>query len=182
MTNMTLLAVLLAVSVWMFELPQTQTPPDVGAQAPVFRDPFTLKLRVDSERYYEEHFDKIPYVEKDDVYLFSGETFGINATIAGDEISGVTYQKNATKADVEFKFTQELNDNKAMMTLVVRNKLKHRLFYDALMTVPEKKEIYKTSVLPVEPGLFNVESWPHPIVQLVLRHFRFSDKVPKAKK
>jgi hypothetical protein len=63
-----------------------------------------------------------------------------------------------------------------MMVLVTRNKLKQKLFFDALMTVPEKKEIYKTTVLPVRPSLSTVESWPHPIVQLVLRNFRFSEK------
>lgn len=30
---------------------------------PVFREPFTLRLKVDKERYYEETFEgKIPYV------------------------------------------------------------------------------------------------------------------------
>jgi hypothetical protein len=63
-----------------------------------------------------------------------------------------------------------------MMLLTIRNKLKRRLYLDALMTVPGEKEIYKTSILPIEPGLSDFESWPHPIVQLVLRDFRFSEK------
>jgi hypothetical protein len=44
------------------------------------------------------------------------------------------------------------------------------------MTIPGKEEILKTNVLPVEPNLSDFESWPHPIVQLVLRDFRFSEK------
>jgi hypothetical protein len=60
-----------------------------------------------------------------------------------------------------------------MMMLVTRNGLKHRLLFDALMTVPDKKGIFKTSIIPIEPGLSNYESWPHLIVQLVLRNFRF---------
>jgi hypothetical protein len=43
------------------------------------------------------------------------------------------------------------------------------------LSVPEKKELYKTSVLPVEPSLSNFEAWPHPIVQLVLSNFRFAE-------
>jgi hypothetical protein len=44
------------------------------------------------------------------------------------------------------------------------------------MTIPGKEEILKTNVLPIEPNLSDFESWPHPIVQLVLRDFRFSEK------
>lgn len=150
------------------------------ADAPVFRAPFTLKLRIDKARYYEEHFDKIPYVADGEVYLFSGEKFGINLTAAEDGTLGATYQPDVKKADVWFIFTQEKMDkDKLMMLLTVKSNLDRRLFYDALMTVPEKKEIYKTNMLPVEAHLSNFESWPHPIVQLVLGHFRFTEGVPK---
>ena|ERR1700730_9020815 len=91
---------MLVVSLFMFcALSQTQAPKDNATPSPVFR-PFTLRLHIDKEHYYEEHFDKIPYVEKNDVYLFSGENFGINLVTAGDEISRVTYQPGAAKADV----------------------------------------------------------------------------------
>ncbi len=146
---------------------------------PVFRAPFTLKLHVDNEHYYEEHFDRVPYVAENDVYLFAGETFGINVAITSNQISRIIYQRDPAKADVEFTFTQEKSSTGPMMMLVTRNRLKRRLSFDALMTVPEKKEIYKTSVLPVEPNLSNFESWPHPIVQLVLKNFRFSENGSK---
>lgn len=142
----------------------------------VFRAPFKLKLHVDGERYYEQSFDGIPYVSGNDVYLFSGEAFGINVTATENEISRIAYERNPAKADVEVRFTQEKSESGWMMMLVIRNKLKHRLYLDALMTVPGKEEILKTNVLPVEPNVSNFESWPHPIVQLVLRDFRFSEK------
>jgi hypothetical protein len=144
-------------------------------EEPVFRAPFTLKLHLDKERYFEEPFGKVPYVAKNDVYLFSGDSFGINFIVTRDRISQTAYQPDPTKADVEFKFTQENSSNGWMMMLVIRNKLKRKLFLDALMTIPEKKKIFKTSILPVEPNLSDFESWPHPIVQLVLRNFRFSE-------
>jgi hypothetical protein len=142
---------------------------------PAFRAPFSLKLHVDNEHYYEQKFDRVPYVADGDVYLFAGEAFGINVTVAGDQLAGITYQPDPAKADVEFKFTQEKSPDGFMMLLVTRNKLKRKLFFDAQMTIPAKTEIYKTSVLPVEPNLSNFESWPHPIVQLVLNNFRFSE-------
>jgi hypothetical protein len=67
-----------------------------------------------------------------------------------------------------------------MMMLVIRNKLKRRLYLDALMTLPGKEEILKTNIVPVEPNLSDFESWPHPIVQLVLRNFRFSESGSKS--
>jgi hypothetical protein len=142
----------------------------------VFRAPFKLKLHVDDERYYEQSFDRIPYVSGNDVYVFVGEAFGINVTATENEISHIAYERNPAKADVELRFTQEKSQNGWMMMLVIRNKLKRRLYLDALMTVPGKEEILKTNVLPVEPNLSDFESWPHPIVQLVLRDFRFSEK------
>ena len=143
----------------------------------VFRAPFKLKLHVDDERYYEQSFDRIPYVSGNDVYLFAGETFGINVTATENEISHIAYERNPAKADVELRFTQEKSQNGWM--LVIRNKLKRRLYLDAVMTRPGSDEIFTTNVLPVEPNLSDFESWPHPIVQLVLRNFRFSEK-PKA--
>ena len=165
-----LIVVILVLSSACFPQPKS-----AAQEEPVFRAPFTLKLHIDKEHFYEEAFDKVPYVAENEVYLFAGETFGINIAITENRISRITYQRDPAKADVEFKFTQEKSPNGLMMMLVIRNKLKHRLFLDALITNPENKEIYKTSVLPVEPNLSNFESWPHPIVQLVLRNFRFSE-------
>lgn len=159
-------------------LAQEQSP--TAEAAPTFREPFTLKLRVDKQHYYEQHFDKVPYVAGSDVYLFLDDHFGVNLTDTKAELLTVTYQPDSGKADVLLSFTQE-TDGKGnpFMMLSVQNKLQRGFSYDALMTVPTRKEILKTHVLPVEARLSNFESWPHPIVQLVLRNFRFSDKPTK---
>jgi hypothetical protein len=148
----------------------------VTSEAVVFRAPFLLKLEVDKGHYYEQQFDKVPYVADNNVYLFVKEKFGINVTIANDQIMGVSYQPNPKKSDVWFIFTQENSPSGPMMMLVTQNKLKHRLSFDALMTNPGQKGIFKTSIIPIDASLSNVESWPDPIVQLVLRNFRFSDR------
>ena len=148
-----------------------------NVDATVLREPFTVKLHVDKEHYYEEHYDKrIPYVAENDVYLFSGEKFGINLKVNSDNVVDVTYQPDGKKADVWFIFTQEKElAGGAGMMLTIQNKLERELRMDALMTVPGKKEIYKTSIVPIEAGLSDFESWPHPIIQLVLKNFRLSD-------
>ncbi len=174
----TLLAVLSLTSLARLQ-PQSS---DAAAPAPVFRDPFTLKLQTGNKHHYEEHFDKIPYVADNSVYLFAGENFGINVLITGDEIKGVTYQKDAQNADVEFKFTQEKAGGRMMMILVIRSKLKRQLLFDALMMVPGDNALHKTSILPRPPelpNLLHLETWPHPIVQLVLNNFRFSEEASK---
>lgn len=154
---------------------QSSAPPT--SDALVFREPFTLKLRVDKDHYYEEHYDKrIPYVSDNDVYLFSGEQFGINLNLKGDDVAGVVYQPDAKKADVWFVFSQPKDLGPAGTMLTIRNNLKRELRMEAVMTVPGKQGIYKTSIVPIGPGLSDYESWSHPIVQLVLRTFRLSDK------
>lgn len=149
---------------------------DVGL---VFREPFTLKLHVDAERFYEEKIKKIPYVHKGDVYLFSGEAFGVILKIEEGKVVRVTYEKDVKKADISFRFSQNIDkkSKEVMMMLVIKNHTKRRYYFDGLMTMPGKKGVYKTSIIPLEPELSNYESWPHPIVQLVLRSIRLSEKV-----
>lgn len=143
----------------------------------VFREPFTLKLPVDKTHYYEERYEKqIPYVFDNDVYLFNGEKSGIKVTGSDGEIATIRYEKDAKKADVVFEFKQDKDSEGSLMTLlIIENKLPRRLYLDALMTRPDRKQIFRTSILPVEAKLTNYESWPHPIIQLVLQNFRFSE-------
>jgi hypothetical protein len=77
----------------------------------VFREPFTLTLHVDKEHYYEEKFPKIPYVHENDVYLFRGDSFGIDLNITNNAIQSVVYQPNTNKAAVTFQFSQIVETN-----------------------------------------------------------------------
>jgi len=150
---------------------------DAAAQpTEVFRDPFMLQLHVGNGLVYEERFERAPYLAANSVFLFTGDSFGINVTVDGDRISAMSYQKDAGKADVAFKLTQEkkTGNGSTTMLLVLQNRLMRPLVVDGFMTVPGKKGIYKTNILPVRPGLSNYESWPHPIVQLVLTNLRFA--------
>lgn len=140
----------------------------------VFREPFTLKLHIDKEHYYEQEINnRVPYVHNNSIYLFVGESFGINIKINNEEITEISYQKDIDKSDIELKFSQEINeDSSAITLLVIKNKTENKIFMDASMTIPEKKGVYQTTILPLEPGLSGYESWPHAIVQLVLKNIR----------
>jgi len=144
-----------------------------AAEEPVFREPFTLRLHVDKEHFYEQKIEKIPFVHQGDVYLLKGDEFGLALEIKDNAIVSVKYQPNLKKADVTLKFTQEIMaDGGGMMLLNIHNNTKVKLNADVLMTVAGQKGVQKTNILPVPPSMSGFESWPDPIVQLVLRNIR----------
>ena len=136
---------------------------------PVMRAPFTLTLRVDRERYYEEKMGEIPYVYRSGVYLMKGDHFGVTADIRDGKVAGISYQPDLDKADVTFEFGQDVgSDGSSMMKLTIHHRTAFVLKMRALMTVPGEKKAVETSILPIESGLSDYESWPHPIVKLLL--------------
>jgi len=137
-----------------------------------FRTPFDLHLNIDGKRYYEEHFERMPYVYDDAVFLFNQDHFGVALNEKKEGGWSVDYQPDLSKADIVFKVTQEPDKQGGfMMMLVIENRTSRTLNMEALMTVPGQKDVFKTTIVPVRPGLTNFESWPHPIVKLVLRSF-----------
>jgi len=145
------------------------------ASHPATREPFTLRLKVDKEHYSDIHFDKQPYVSENEVYLFPGDKFGVTFVVKDGRIVEVRYQPDAKKADVWFGFEQpkELQDGLGM-ALTIDNKMKRDVSMEGLMSVPGKKDVFKTSILPVKAGKSGLESWPHPISQLVLGNLQFA--------
>ena len=151
-----------------------QPPPQQKPDEVVLRDPFTLKLKLPGGSKYEERLDQTPYVKDGSIYIFSGESFGVNAQIDGEKITILSYVKNPAKADIRLKLTEEGGGRGVMMLLVIESKLKQTLYLDAAMQVPNRKGEYKTSILPVPAGKGGFESWPHPISLLILRNLRFT--------
>lgn len=139
------------------------------------RDPFTLHLKIDKEHYTDIHYDKQPYVSENEVYLFPGDKFGVNLLVKDGRVVEVRYQPDKAKADVWFGFEQPKElQNGLSMALTIDNKMKRSVGMEALMSVPGKKDVFKTSILPVKPGKSGLESWPHPISQLVLGNLQFT--------
>lgn len=142
------------------------------AENSVFRDPFTLQLPIDEKQYYEQKFEKIPYVYENTVLLFVNESYGINLKPSEAGKFDVIYEKNIEKADVSLEFTQKRLGENLTMILQIKNNTKKTLVMQGLMTVPGKKGVAKTSIIPINAGLVSFESWPHPIVQLALKEIR----------
>ena len=139
----------------------------------VFRKPFTLRIRVDQEHYYEEKKDRIPYVYRGDVYLFIGDKFGLKIDVADGAVRAVRYERDLAKADLTLEFREGAPVNgKYTSMLKMQNRTKSTFLMDGGMTVPDRKDILETSITPVNAGLWHFEAWPHPIVQLALSHIR----------
>jgi hypothetical protein len=153
--------------------------PGGSQQAPVVRAPFTLRLKLDNNRYYEENFTRlIPYVADNNIYLFAGESFGLKVGIRDGEIGSVAYRKESSGADVELQFRQFVTkDGLAIMMLMIRNNLKKTLYLDAVMTNPGDSNLYKTSIRPVGAGQTSYETWAQPIIQLKLANLRFKPQI-----
>jgi len=157
----------------------------VAQPPPVFRDPFTLKVRIDRERYFEAKYEnRVPYVADGDVYLFPGESFGLKVVTSNGEISSIEYVKDRSKADIELDFAQDpKNEGDPGMILTMTSHLGYDVGFSALMVRPGDGRIRKTSVLPLRAGLTHFEGWPDPIAQLVLRHLHVHKEpvAPKSK-
>lgn len=115
------------------------------------------------------------HVADNNVLLLAGDKCGVNLTGPADGTSlNVAYQPDLKKADLVLTFKKE----SGMTILTIENRAGHWLSYEAYMKVPKRDGSYKTSVIPVGPHLSNFESWPHPIEELVLKNFKFSDSAP----
>lgn len=141
--------------------------------APAARKPFTLKLKLAGDKYYEEKFTRrIPYVQDNNVFMFAGESFGLKLKIKNGRVVSVAYRKRSAGADVELRFSQFVaRDGIAMMMLNIKNNLKHKLYVDASMTNPGDRNVYGTNIRPIAPGQSSFESWAQPIIQLKLSNF-----------
>jgi len=107
------------------------------------------------------------------VFMSPGDKFGVNLGGASDGTAlSVTEEPNLKKADLVLSFRQE----KRMMLFTIENRTEHWLTYEAGIMVPKRDGLYKTSVMPLGPRLSNFESWPHPIDQLALKNFVFTEK------
>lgn len=137
-----------------------------------FREPFVLQLPMDDKNYYEQKFEKIPFVYENTVLLFNNEKFGINIKLSENGKFDIVYEKDSEKADVSLSFSQITLDKNLMMMLEIKNNTKKTLTMEGLMTVPSKKGVKPTSIIPISPGLSSFESWPHPIVQLALKNIQ----------
>lgn len=141
------------------------------------REAYTLKLAVDPERYYSMEVPQSAYFVKEKVLqIYCSEKVFVEAEIKGDTIHSMkVVEKNKhPEKTIEISFTQNDEDRKNIMTMLnVKNPFNKTLVHDAMMFTPMSNKWTSTSIIPIQPKLQNFESWPHPIITLVLDNWRF---------
>lgn len=114
-----------------------------------------------------------PYVTGDGaIVIFPGETFVIAFAVESGKIVGA--QPNPVGGSLSNAVEVSLKQVDSGMMLTVANNLSKAVKYDATMKAPDDRMVY-TSSCPVDAGLSNFESWPHPIKFLELSNFRFEN-------
>ena len=108
------------------------------------------------------------------LFMSPGGKIGVDlaGAVDGSTLS-ITESPDPKKANLVLTFKQE----KGMMLFTIQNRTKYWLAYEAGIKTPKRDGLYKTSVMPVGPGLSSFESWPYPIDQLALKNFTFSEKL-----
>ena len=146
-----------------------------------------LTLNAENGRF-EYMTDLFPYADSGTVSIFPGETIVVEfesdtavstprfvkVTDHGHDAGtqeGMAVASPGAKPTISFEFRQD--PDKPSMTLEVSSTLGTLVKYDALMWVPTPNGIRpaRTSSCPLFAAR-GFETWPHPIVMLVLTNFR----------
>ncbi|MFV0531428.1 MAG: hypothetical protein ACK5MD_08305 [Flavobacteriales bacterium] len=141
-----------------------------------FREPFTLKIAVDSTTFYQQEVPKSKYIPKDDILqIYPGDKLFIEAELTEGKTAllKVVKENLNPKKTIEIEFTQNVENrmNKGMM-LKVKNPFEKSLRYDAMMYIVGRNEWIETSIIPVRPKLMTFEMWNDAIITLVLSKWR----------
>jgi hypothetical protein len=119
------------------------------------------QMRVPTERHFLRRADSASGVSNDSVAVALGETLCLDATESGGRLVdfrpvGADFPKART---MKVQFTQM----HGAYVLILRNPAARTLRYRAalLLTAADGSvRTAETDVLPVEPGIVNLESWP----------------------
>jgi hypothetical protein len=139
-------------------------------------------LRVDEKSYYETDLPQSPIIVGNEINLIPGEKYfielaDINNTPTNFKL--IDSLKDSSKTlIVEFK--QDTSDKKKpSMLLIIHNPFAKILKYDALIHRQGTTRLVYTSSCPMCPKCGAYESWPYPIVRILLSKFRFLEKNSK---
>lgn len=142
------------------------------------REPFTLKLPIDSINFYQQEIPKSPYFVKDNILqIFPSEKINIEVELKNDSIVSMkTVEKiEFPEKTITIDFQQKVKDRKSdMMMLTVKNPFDKIMTYDAHMFIVGRNDFLETSILPIRPKLTNFEMWNDIIITLVLENWKWT--------
>lgn len=144
------------------------------------RTPYTLKIKVDKENFYEDQIEATPYVfPNNGMQIYPGETIYVEVVEENGIIKSMKAVKEKTNPNttLTLKFSQicEKNIHQVMM-LEVQNPFPKNVTYEAKMFLLRDKKWVNTSIYPVMAGLSGIETWTDIIISLGLDNWKFIDK------
>jgi hypothetical protein len=136
--------------------------------------------------------EMFPYVDTEgSIVIYAGEAFSVSFPDPNDpskprflhtiaDIDNAPLPAANEPRILMLQFGQIEGDTGMMLTM--RNATGVALKFDAIMYVPTRNGMgsASTSICALLPGMFNTESWPHPVAMLVLNHIRKVDVTPNA--
>ena len=142
------------------------------------REPFVLKLAVDSIHFYQQEIQKSPYFVKDNILqIFPSEKINIEVEIENDSIVSMKTVEKIEFPDktITIDFKQEVKDRKSeMMMLTVKNPFDKIMTYNARMFIVGRDDLLTTSIIPIRPNLTNFEVWNDVIITLILDNWKWT--------
>ena len=142
------------------------------------REPFTLKLAVDQEQFYEVAIDKTPYFILDNVLqIYPGEKLLVEAEVKSDSIISMKVVKEMKFPEktiiIDFKqIIKEGGREHEQMFLEVKNPFEKYLNYSAMMYIVGHDEWIDTSIIPIFPKILGLEMWSDVIITITLHSWR----------
>ncbi len=141
------------------------------------RSAFTLKLPVDSVRFYEQEVKQTPYFVKDNILqIYPGEKVFIEIEIDKSEIKSMKTVSSNVNPDktITVELAQHTKNKKHdFMMLKIDKTFKEQLDYKAAMYIVGHNKWIPTNVLPVK-ALGAYETWSDVIITLVLSDWKLN--------
>jgi hypothetical protein len=141
------------------------------------REPFVLKLAVDSEQFYQMDVPKSKYFVKENIIqIYPTEKLNIEVEIKNDTIFAMKVVEKIMepKRTIQIEFFQNVKEKKPEgMMLKVTNPFDKKLNYNSMMYIVGNNKWISTSIIPIQPNLMNFEMWNDVIITLLLEKWRF---------
>jgi hypothetical protein len=135
-----------------------------------------IKLDMGHDRYYVVDQPAAPYTFDGMINVLAGETVTVSASAKGDKLADLRYVPEPGKeAPVVVARLQQYVDNQGQysMLLTVTNPFDRPLVYTANIQPAGRNSFLPSSICPISPHRIGAETWSYPLVQVLLKDFRF---------
>ena len=144
------------------------------------RTPYTLRVDVDKNHFYEDKVGGTPYVFPDKtIQIYPGETIYVEVVEENGVVKNMTAVQKIKNPSITLTiaFTQTTkNKVHEMMMLKIENPFPKDLSYNATMFLFKQNRWVNTNVYPVTAKLSAFETWNDIIITLGLGNWKFIDK------